>query len=584
MKKNKPLFLFIYFFYLIGFVAIVDYACYRFYIAKVMPKTDSRLVDTVIGDMGGGEKKSSYGNFSKVKPDRVIRIGCLGDSFTYGCEVNGSLDYPTLLQAIFRQHGYSNVEVINFGVPGRGFHEVFNIWKFFAKAYQLDYVIILGPECFQRVRDSTFARHTVDTIREATSRMHARYILKNETLELVDVKGDTFDRKVRNYLRFIPLARYLLYDSRPPAFLAAPVYCLVPGRELKANPFYYKRDLGREMSAIYKMLLGEMSKDTAQIILCHDRDEILGIGESLHKDNLLCMRLYPVGHFPYRAGFGHYSPNSNLLLARQLFDYLTGKAQSTLTIIHTVDLSKRPVPEKQIQKVRLSDYEDIAVEMDTVQIGRFYDQKWRGEWKRYCEGPQCKSTVDTFANTASLVALKDGDTSILNRVFLSLDFDIEERMPVIARVTCNRKVKDTFLAPLMLLHPGLNMGEIDIGPAASGNDNKFIEVKSGVFDRKEDFSGPGNITILLQNTPILSARFVPGKKKLKFRVVNGSVFSIKADGNKILDVSKIGKTGLISIFFAGKQQESSVRVTLAEWFKTDENIFFERRITQPVRQ
>jgi hypothetical protein len=582
--KKKFLSLCTYFLYLAVCIVAVDYACYRFYIAKVMPKADSRLVDTVIGNMGVGEKKSSFSNFSKVKPDRVIRIGCLGDSFTYGCEVNDSFDYPTLLQTIFRQHGYSNVEVINFGMPGRGFHEVFNIWKFFAREYRLDYVVILGPACFQSVRDATFAGHTVNTIKEAISRMHARYILKNKALELVDVEGDTFARKVKNYLKFIPPERYLLYDRRPPAFLAAPVYCLFPGRELKANPFYYRRDLEGEMLVIYRMLLDEMSNAATQVILCHYQNEILNAAESLGKNNLLGMPIHPVGHFPYQAGFGHHSSNANLLLAQQLFDCLTGKTQSSLTIVRTIDLPKGPAPEMQTKKVRLSAYKDISIEMDSVEIGRFYDQRWRGKWSEYCEGPQCRSIVDTFARTASLVALNDSNASIFDRVFLSLDFEIEEGMPVMARIRCGGKVKDIFLAPLALLHPGLNMGEIDIGPASFDSDNMLLEVQDSAFGREEGFSGPGDITVFLHNTPILSARLIPGKKKLKFQAVNGSILKIKADGNKILDVSTLGETGLMSIFFAGQQQESSLRVPLAQWFKTNEKVFFKRRIAQPVSQ
>jgi lysophospholipase L1-like esterase len=51
------------------------------------------------------------------KPDGVFRIFAIGGSTTYGVSLKNNETYPALLQAILQERGYSNIEVINAGVP-----------------------------------------------------------------------------------------------------------------------------------------------------------------------------------------------------------------------------------------------------------------------------------------------------------------------------------------------------------------------------------------------------------------------------------------------------------------------------------
>lgn len=51
------------------------------------------------------------------KPEGQFRIFAIGGSTTYGVSLNIGDDYPAQLQAILRANGYSNVEVVNAGVP-----------------------------------------------------------------------------------------------------------------------------------------------------------------------------------------------------------------------------------------------------------------------------------------------------------------------------------------------------------------------------------------------------------------------------------------------------------------------------------
>jgi len=59
--------------------------------------------------------------FHAAKPDGVLRIACIGDSWTFGMNVDQSQTYPARLEALLRAEpppGVRGVEVINFGILG----------------------------------------------------------------------------------------------------------------------------------------------------------------------------------------------------------------------------------------------------------------------------------------------------------------------------------------------------------------------------------------------------------------------------------------------------------------------------------
>jgi len=91
---------------------------------------------------------------AKTHPGR-IRIGALGDSFTFGSEVVGGSDYPGILAAMFAHAGFSNVEVLNFGIGWTGLGQTYRVWESFANQLDLDFVL-LGPETLFVDRDETF--------------------------------------------------------------------------------------------------------------------------------------------------------------------------------------------------------------------------------------------------------------------------------------------------------------------------------------------------------------------------------------------------------------------------------------------
>jgi hypothetical protein len=578
MTRRKLLSWCVYFFYVVGIIAGVDYVFYRFYVSRIMPVRGQEVYNTITGNVPVSTQ-NGLSRFGKGERNNVIRVGCFGDSFTRGAEVSDKYDYPTLLQDIFRRNGYDNVEVINFGLSGAGFHQVFNIWKFLAQDYHLDYVIILDGECFTYDRDATFA--AVPRVRQFSPRLHARYIVKNKRVELVEVFGHTVGENMKEYFSFIPHLRYLLYDRRPPAFLAAPVYFLLPGKEFKWNPFYYRRDLTKEMQDIYTLLLEEMTAKAPQVILCHFRDEFPAVGPVLDKSNLSWFRMaLPIG-FPYKAALEHNSPNGNQLVAQQLFDCLTGRAESAPMVMRTVAISEQAAGGPRIKTQKLSEYARIGIELDGVTVGHFYDPR-SGDWPRYCQGPGCELTVNALAHTASLVAFQDSNYSLLDWPFLSLDSVIGEETPVTVRFTQNGTTQDIAWGKITLLRPGLPIGAIDTGLLHYHRTKDRFSFDAGARVQRHGPLGPGKVTVLFNNISVLSGEIKANNQEFKLSPVRGSIFVIKPDGNKIVDLTTIGPASVFYLSLESEQPGSSIKIPVARWVKAEEKVIFEKPVARPI--
>ncbi|RMF80892.1 MAG: hypothetical protein D6737_06710 [Chloroflexi bacterium] len=88
------------------------------------------------------------------KPDGMFRIVALGGSTTYGSGIPAKDAYPAILQNILRdEYGFSNVEVINAGVPGYTTWESFVNFAFRVPELEPDMIII-----YHAGNDVTLAR------------------------------------------------------------------------------------------------------------------------------------------------------------------------------------------------------------------------------------------------------------------------------------------------------------------------------------------------------------------------------------------------------------------------------------------
>lgn len=389
-------------------------------------------------------RESSFTHFDMRKRPGVVRIGCLGDSFTYGSEVSSSEDYPNVLQRLFRERGYSQVEVLNFGSGWYGFQQTFILWEDVARRFDLDYVV-LGPKTFFFARDTTFDHVSPNNIHY----LHARSVLDGEGLRIVEIAGDTFGERTAAYRRFVPHWRYLRYDYRAPAFLA----CLVPrGKEIR-NPFYYRRDITGELAEVYRRQLRRMADSGVQIVLGHyDNQDILQIARSLGRSNLFATGLKEIFSYPYRAPKGHGSPSGNELLAEQFFAILTGRGQTSLPLITIKPLKRLSNPSARGSPEELDSYARISVGLDGGDSWRFVEIM-SGTLTHDLQGDFLRKR-----HLKALLALKTSDQLLPEAVFYPLSMGIHEGM----KLSLRSAQGEFILGNVSLLRADLQVGVVDL--------------------------------------------------------------------------------------------------------------------------
>lgn len=345
MALNRVL----YVLYLFVFVALVFAFAHHFYFRR-LEKTVAAL-DTDFQKFKGikpdvmmhlgrlnQNRSLSFLAFKKSKPRGTIRIGCFGDSYTYGTEVFDGHDYPSYLQKLFKDNGFQDVEVINFGNGWYGFHQTFMMWNFIGRFYDLDYVL-LGPKSFQPHRDSRF-NHAPD---DAPYFIHSRYILAGDGVQLVSVPGENYREKFERYFKFIPELSIWRYDRNTPPFLKA-----VIGRNKDVeNPFYYTRlSMTDEALETYHRLMNMMVEDdSSQFVLLHVDQAVVGVGKRIKRSNVYAEGIELPSDFPFVAQVSHMSPFGNYFVARRFFDVLTGADRiATYRIGFNLTESHEPSP------------------------------------------------------------------------------------------------------------------------------------------------------------------------------------------------------------------------------------------------
>jgi lysophospholipase L1-like esterase len=81
--------------------------------------------------------------FTAAKPPGIIRIICIGDSWTFGTNVNQDQAYPQRLSALLKEDfPQTGIEVFNMGMMAYSSHEGLALWKQRVHALQPDFVII----------------------------------------------------------------------------------------------------------------------------------------------------------------------------------------------------------------------------------------------------------------------------------------------------------------------------------------------------------------------------------------------------------------------------------------------------------
>ena len=260
------------------------------------------------------------------------------------------------------------------------------------------------------------------------------------------------------------MLRYLRYDLRAPAFLAAPLYFIAPERNLK-NPFYYRRDPEAEMSEIYSLQFDEIAFHTPQVIVFSMDSRIVRLAAALHRRNIACFSVEDLWGFPFQAIGHHMGPGGNHYFARLIFSSLTGANDSRQAVLEFTSLSPPFAVKGQDHEPamrRLSSYRDVHVEVAGRPLGRFFNPTV--DWKQYCVGPSCRFKPDVFKNAESIVGLGAAGESPFDRPFLALGFPIYEGMQVVERAYLRgRLMQARESGRINLLRAGFPVGWAEAG-------------------------------------------------------------------------------------------------------------------------
>lgn len=355
------------------------------------------------------ERGSAFANFPERKPAGTLRIGCYGDSFTWGGEVTDALDYPALLARALRARGHGEIEVLNFGVSGYGMHQTAMLHEATAERWQLDRTVLLAMPYWPE-RDTTFMAPW------ANDRLHARYVIDDGDVRLVDVVGQTYEEQLEAYHALIPPLRYWRYDRRPPAFLRA----LLPKGRTLANPWNDRADAPREEAfATYRVLLPRMATPERPVLLL-DSDGSFS--------SLPAVAIALPGGFPHRAPRRHLSPWGNRWLAAQVADLLLGPSPAPEPILKVGPL--RNDPPTTPGALAPGQLEDLTVTLDDRPVG--------GLFAVGGTDPDPGATERLPAPSDTLVALApDAETPLTDALFVS----VERAQPATVTVTAGARVR-----------------------------------------------------------------------------------------------------------------------------------------------
>jgi len=344
----------------------------------------------------------------------IVRLACIGDSFTFGEEVLHGLDYPSLLHEEFRKRGLENVETVNFGSSWTGLGQAYRFWDTFGRRYDPDF-ILLGPAFFSD-RNQTF-NHAVGIQSEY---VHGRYVLEGNTLAFQDVIGN-FDRDdiFDHYFSFIPEARYLRYDRRAPSFIG----CLLPANRTIANPFYYsKLSFDDEAVTLERRLFRGFAESKPTVSI-----HIEGLAVEAAKDipGLLSLSFDVAYGLPNRRAGAHLSAIGNRALASRYAQILMAapairwKTMRWGSLVRTKSpsLSSSLLPYHSTELWSRSRVASLVwVNPDTEESVHFDDD-----------------------HVAALLALSPGADDILDRPFYALAHSIGPKSKVILEIAGEKK-------------------------------------------------------------------------------------------------------------------------------------------------
>lgn len=304
-----------------------------------------------VGVLPEADKLSSYKNFPFKKKPNVLRIGCFGDSHTYGSEVGKEQDFPSQLQKLLG----NRYEVLNFGRGAGSSNQMYKLMTVSIPKYEID-IIILGPRGFYPNRAVSF-----NTFWSAGFIPALRYKINDGKLVEIHPPGENFKERIKNYYSIWPTQSLLFFDNSPPSFLKS--LAIILRKDLE-NPFYYNRDYNSEARQIQNMQIREIEKLGKPIF--HITDSIYDFNNFKHLNSLQNYQIYQkpslLEKFLYRAEVRHSSPLGNYRYALNLKDLILKNQMPQVNSL--------PFTEEDEFKQISTDEESLAI--DPIPLEEFY--------------------------------------------------------------------------------------------------------------------------------------------------------------------------------------------------------------------
>ena len=423
------------------------------------------------------DRESAFTRFAPDRPAGVTRVCTFGSSFTFGAEVDGHSDYPTLLAGAFRRLGMGTVEVVNFGVGGYGFHQSYQLWEHVYERYGCDFTLLFDGRWFPE-RDTVFNYDP----NKVPYWIHARFVLRGDGLELIDVPGRTHSERFDAYYSYLPRWRFLRYDREPPLALRS----LRPRSSPPTNPFYYDgAEAEEEAHRTYRALLERMVATGETIVLGSFSELDVATGRSVDAPNLHVFQLEQHRAFPYAAQFSHQGAWGNELVARAFLAQLVEGAAATVPVLETHDLDPAAHPAsrraaRQAARLPLAGYASVAVHLGDAPVGRFTSVD-AGRRVTLAE-----------AGTTALLAIKGPEQSLAAACFLPVDRALEDGQAIAWETTVQDETPP--LGPVRLLAPGVNVAVLNVEGLEF--DQRRLRLTQGT-------NRTGPVSLLLEGEPIL---------------------------------------------------------------------------------
>lgn len=156
---------------------------------RSMPGLHSKLTTTnSIGLRGDLE-------FTKTKPANTLRIVCIGDSFTFGSDVD---DFETWVAALDVELNQSKtrVEVLNFGVPGYGADQAALMLELRGLSYAPDLVVwgLFQGDLARNLRAFSFAAKPKFELHQGALRLAGVPVPREAELETITAPNESWSR------------------------------------------------------------------------------------------------------------------------------------------------------------------------------------------------------------------------------------------------------------------------------------------------------------------------------------------------------------------------------------------------------